>query len=116
MESDQLVELEAVRVKYYSPHDEQCFFDWLGRMECVRRFYGRGDTLYIVIDRALLSRREMHDLLGFFYRYNISMTQLRVLETPEFSRFLRDRDAYWNYRMFRSKDAAAWLIAVGAES
>jgi hypothetical protein len=100
-----LVELDV----YYSTHDEQCFFDWLGRMECVRHFYGRGDTLYIVIERTLLTRRELLNLLGFFYRYNISMAQLRVLDSSEFSSLLRDRDAYWNYRMFRSKEAAAWV-------
>lgn len=116
MKDDSLVELMAIRVTYYATHDEKCFFDWLGRMKCVRHFYGRGDTLYIVIDRALLTRREVLDLLGFFYRYNISMAQLRVLDSPEFSSLLRDPDAYWNYRMFRSEEAAAWVITGGAGS
>jgi hypothetical protein len=74
------------------------------------------DAVSVRSGERSVRRREVLDLLGFFYRYNISMAQLRVLDSPEFSSLLRDPDAYWNYRMFRSKEAAARVITGEAGS
>lgn len=95
-----LVELRAEGVSYYSRHDEDCFFHWLGRMECVTKFYGRGKVLLIVVDRASVTRVELMELLGFFHRYGLDMKQLREFDWSEFSDWFRDENAYWHDRVF----------------
>lgn len=92
--------LAAISVSYYSRHDEDCFFHWLGRMECVTKFYGRGKVLLIVIDRASVTRVELMELLGFFHRYGLDMKQLREFDWSEFSDWFRDENAYWHDRVF----------------
>lgn len=105
MSKDGLVELKAEAVTYYSAHDEDAFFDWLGKMACVKSYYGKGTELYIVVDRAVVSRGELLDLIAFFYRYNMSMAQLREFDVPEFSGWFRRKDAYWSSRVFGGVDA-----------
>lgn len=105
MSNDGLVELKADAVTYYSARDEYAFFDWLGKMVCVKNHYGKGTELYIVVDRAAVSQGELLDLIAFFYRYNMSMAQLREFDVPEFSDWFRRNDAYWNSRVFGGVDA-----------
>ncbi|WP_314101574.1 hypothetical protein [uncultured Stenotrophomonas sp.] len=96
-----MVELKAEGVTYYSKHDEDCFFGWLGKISCVAKEYGRGKTLFIVVDRAALTRVELLELLGFFHRYGLDMAQLRELDRPEFSDLLRSEGAFWRDLVFR---------------
>lgn len=100
MSKSGVVELKAESVAYYSKHDENCFFDWLGKISCVAKFYGRGRALFIVVDQAAVTRADLLELIGFFYRYGLDMTQLREFDWPEFSDWFRSGDAYWNDRVF----------------
>lgn len=59
MSNDGLVELKADAVTYYSAHDEHAFFDWLGKMVCIKNHYGKGTELYIVVDRAAVTGRTL---------------------------------------------------------
>lgn len=99
-----VVEFKAEGVSYYSRHDEDCFFHWLGKIKCVTKFYGQGRVLFIVVDRAAVTRIELMELLGFFYRYGLDMTQLREFDWPEFSDWFHDGDAYWSDRVFASRE------------
>jgi hypothetical protein len=103
MSSQNIIELEARSVVYYSQHDEKCFFDWLDRMGCVKGYAGKGETLFIAVDRDRVTSAELLDLLGFFYRYGISMSQLQVFDLPQFSDWFPKRGTYWHYRVFRAK-------------
>lgn len=103
MSGEDLVELRVGRVTYYSPHDESCFFAWLHKMRFVEEFHGRGDAIILSVNRASMTRADLEDLIGFFYRYDISMPQLKVFDCPEFSGWFRNREKYWYYRVFRSK-------------
>lgn len=103
MSSPNTIELEAKGVVYYSQHDEQCFFDWLNRMDCVTGYSGRGDVLCITVDRDKVTSSELRDLLGFFYRYRISMRQLQVFDWPQFSEWFPRPGKYWHHRVFRAK-------------
>lgn len=98
-----MVELQVTRVNYYSPHDESCFFDWLNKMRFVKEFHSKGDALLLSVDRTSMTRADLEDLIGFFYRYDISMPQLKVFDCPEYSGWFRNREKYWYYRVFRSK-------------
>lgn len=102
MKNEDLVELTAVSVTYYSHFDEECFFHWLKSMSFVKRYFGEGDVLFILVDKAAMTEADLMDLVGFFYRYGISMGQLRVFDCPQFKNFRRS-GTYWHHRVFKAK-------------
>jgi len=91
--------LVASNVVYYHQHDETAFFEWLARIGCVERFYGEGRSLFICLKRRP-KQDDLRELLAFFFRYGIDMTQLARFETQSISAWLRNPQAYWHERMF----------------
>lgn len=77
--STDIVTIEATRVWYYSKHDESAFFEWLDKLQCVASYEGQGDTLYINIQKKKVDESCLRELLALFYRYNVDLSQLRVL-------------------------------------
>lgn len=97
---NELIELQAESVIFYSPRDEASFFGWLHQMECVREVVGRGRSIYILVDRQKVDESDLRDFLAFFKRYGIDMAQLRTFDSEQFSGWFRRSRAYWYRRVF----------------
>ena len=95
--------LVATGVTYYHQNDETTFFEWLGRMECVQSFRGELRDLLITLKRRP-TQHDLQELLAFFFRYDIDMSQLIRFETKTNSKWLRHPEAYWHERMFDDGD------------
>lgn len=103
MSDKDVVELQADCVGYYSKDDESCFFEWLQKIPCVDGYYGKGTVLFISVDRSKVGEEELLELLALFYRYSVSMAQLKIFDCPEFADWFRKKGAFWHYRVFRAK-------------
>jgi hypothetical protein len=100
MSEQRTVELQACRVRFFSPNDEQAFFKWMGALSCVKAFAGRGDTIYLTVDKSLVDDDALRELLALFHRYCIGMEQLRVFDRPEFAEWFRNSGTYWFQKVF----------------
>jgi hypothetical protein len=98
--SSTIVELEATSVKYFAPGDERAFFAWLDQIPCVKRYAGRGHTLYISVDAAAVDQDGLRELLALFFRYGIELGQLAALDRNELTDWFRDKKAYWYKEVF----------------
>jgi hypothetical protein len=98
--SNNILELEAERVRFYSEHDEAALFEWLKKIPCIKGCEGRGPAIYLQVDSNEMSESDLRELLAVFHRYAIPMRQLSIFERREFSEWFRDRRAYWYTRVF----------------
>lgn len=93
--------LVCKRVRFYALKDEDAFFAWIKKMDCIEDFYGEGDELYLEMVNLTIHEHELRDLIGLFYRYNIDMKQLRIfLNDENRSWFYENKKAYWVGRVF----------------
>ena len=94
------------RVYFYSSKDEEAFFEWIKKIDCIKETWALRDELYLKVGSSRLSDKSLRDLLALFYRYKIDMKQL--------SRFLNERNrewfrdgvgpkGYWHRRVFGAK-------------
>ncbi|WP_313282325.1 hypothetical protein [Stenotrophomonas indicatrix] len=44
------MELEAKKVYFFSRQDEGFFFEWIGRIGCIKNVVGRGDAIYLDLE------------------------------------------------------------------
>ncbi len=66
--------LECKRVKFYAPHDEDAFFEWIKKIICIEKAEGSEDKILLFIPKKKIKPTELHDLVGLFRRYNINTT------------------------------------------
>ena len=70
-------------VSYYSDKDEDAFFEWINKIECIESISAVGDELYLdLVDREL-NNNDIDDLIGLFARYQIDMKQLGKYKTEK---------------------------------
>ena len=75
--------LTCKSVKFYSLKDEDVFFYWIEKIECISGIEGAKDELYLdLVDRELTSD-DIRDLIGLFIRYKIKMKQLGKYKTKK---------------------------------
>lgn len=87
--------------KYYSRKDEDAFFEWIKKIDCIDNVTGAGDELYLHIACDDLHDHDLRDLLALFYRYNLDMKQLqRFLNKNNKRWFYDNKKAYWYKRVF----------------
>ena len=103
MEDVDLVELAAQCVPYYSAGDEEAFFEWLDKIDCVEGCKGRGDVLLISVNRAELDEEGLRELLALFRRYGVDLRQLRAFDSDGFAAWFRDPEAFWHAQVFGEK-------------
>ncbi len=103
MISENAIELEAVAVVFYSQQDETAFFEWLKRIPCVLDVFGVGRAIKIRVDRDLVDEESIRELLSLHRRYDVSMRQLVVFDTPAFTNWFRDSRSYWYRSVFSEK-------------
>lgn len=88
-------------IKFYSYKDEDSFFWWIKRIDCIKSFEGAKDELYLdLVDRPLTDEN-LDDLIGLLYRYKIDMKQLAQFLTPTNKEWFYDnKNAFWYKRVF----------------
>jgi hypothetical protein len=85
---------------YYSPGDEDAFFQWLQSISCVEGVVGQGTNLCIRLRRTP-SRADLRELIAVLYRYQMDMTPLAALKTARNAAwFANDREVYWHMPIF----------------
>ena len=88
-------------VIFYALKDEDAFFEWIKKIECIEKFHGVGDELYLYIRSNKIDDLNLDDLLGLFYRYKIDMKQLaRFLNEDNKEWFYDNKKAYWHKKVF----------------
>ena len=93
--------LIASEVLFFSACDENAFFEWLARLDCVAEYYGEGVDLHILLNGVLLDDSSLRELLALFFRYGVEMTNMYVLETHSNRSWFRNPGAYWYTRVFQ---------------
>lgn len=93
-------------VRYFAPHDEDAFFEWIKKISSIKKFNGVYDELYLFIDSNNIPDTDLDSLIGLFYRYKIkNMNQLKVfLNEQNKSWFYENKKAYWHKKVFGSND------------
>ena len=83
-----MIILTYKRVKFYSLKDEDAFFEWIKKIECIESFSGKGDELYLHITSKNIDDGALRDLLALFYRY-------KIRDMKQFAIFLNDCNRAW---------------------
>ena len=87
--------LEAKGVKYYSQQDEKVFFAWLDTIRAIKKYYGKGRTLYLEIDERRVREETITELIALFRRYRVSTKQLGLLQTAENMTWMKKHRGIW---------------------
>jgi hypothetical protein len=86
---------------FNSVKDEEAFFEWIDRIDCVKRYRGVGEVLYVFLKNKELLEHDLVDLLGIFYRYKLDMKQFaKFLNEQNKPWFFDNKIAYWHRRVF----------------
>lgn len=96
-----VIVLQFDSVIFYSECDEILFFEWLGKIAATKSVSGRLRTIDVEIDVTLLGEEEVLELIAVFHRYSANMREIRKLDIPKFSKFLRREKMYWYEAVFR---------------
>jgi hypothetical protein len=100
MNTDEIY-LTCKRVKFYSNKDEDAFFEWIKKIECIEKFEAAGDELYLDIASKELHDHDLRDLLALFFRYNIDMKQLQRFLTEDNRKwFFENKKMYWRQKVW----------------
>ncbi len=72
-------------LRFYSPEDEELFFNWLDKIECIDNYQGVGRELHVSFASRPITFNEYRNLNGLFKRYKFKNSeQLKTLfETEE---------------------------------
>ena len=98
--------LACKRIRYFSQGDETAFFGWIGRISCITRFAGVGDTLYLHVRRSRIADRDLRELLAVFCRYRVPMKQLAQFESPRNRTWFARPGMYWFARVWGAQGVA----------
>ena len=56
---------------FFSKFDEDAFFEWIKKIDCIEGFEGSLDELYLDIASLDLHDHDLRELIALLYRYNI---------------------------------------------
>lgn len=87
-------------VIFYSENDENSFFEWIKKIECIERIAGLKNELYLHMVCDDLHDHDLRDLLALFYRYRIDMKQLQIFLNPENEKWFKNPQSYWYEKVF----------------
>lgn len=93
--------LKCKSVWYYSPLDEDLFFEWIKKIPSIIKYEGKHDELLIYVQSEIISDNDLRELLALFYRYKIDMNQLTIfLNDDNKGWFFNNKKAFWHRRVF----------------
>jgi hypothetical protein len=88
-------------VRFYCKKDEDAFFEWIKKIDCIDRTSAMGRELYLHIVADEIGDQGLDDLIGLFYRYNVDMKQLaRFLTDKNKEWFYDNTEAFWHKKVF----------------
>ena len=88
-------------VKFYSHKDEDMFFEWIKKIDCIDETSAAYDELYLHIASDELHDNDLRDIIALFYRYKIDMKQLKkFLNKKNKEWFFDNLKAYWHKQIF----------------
>ena len=88
------------RIIYYVQNDEDAFFEWIKKINCITKFTGAGDELYLHIASKNISAQNLYELIGLFYRYKTDMKQLQIFLNAKNKAWFHNKKMYWYRRVF----------------
>lgn len=96
--------LTCKSVWFYSKNDENAFYEWLKKIDCIDEISAAADELYLHIASSILHDQDLRDLLAIFYRYKVDMKQLARFLTPDNKKWFYDnKKSYWHKQVFGSQ-------------
>jgi hypothetical protein len=88
---------------FFSPGDEEAFFDWLQSILCVKSVRGCLRDLHIALKKQP-NKSELRELIALLYRYRIDMRPLAAFKNKRNAAwFAENRDAFWHSGVFGSR-------------
>ncbi len=88
-------------VKFYSPKDQDAFFNWIKKIQSINQITIEKKSIYLYLKCSRLNNNTLDNLLGLFYRYKIDMKQLaRFLNKTNKFWFYDNKIAYWHKKVF----------------
>jgi len=89
-------------VRFYCSKDEDAFFEWIKKIDCIDKISGVGRELYLHIAVDDVHDQNLDDIIGLFYRYNIDMRQLSCfLKDDNKAWFYDNKKAFWHKKVFK---------------
>lgn len=83
-----MIKVRCNRVWFYSPADELIFFHFIKQIEAVRLVEGLGEDVFLHV-KTPISLKSLRDLIGLFRRYNIDLSELRLLKNKKTAKIFR---------------------------
>lgn len=96
MENANIAVIDTSQIRYYSQLDESALFWQLDRISCIVEY----DPTSFSVSFEKLDKKNLAELIGCCHRYKIDMRQFQIFDTPKFSSWLRDKEAYWYESIF----------------
>jgi hypothetical protein len=95
--------LTCKKIKFYSQKDEDVFFEWVKKIECIDKTTATGNELYLHIASNNLEDDDLRDLLGLFCRYKIDMKQLHVFLNKKNKKWFcnKNKKGFWYKKVFK---------------
>ena len=87
-------------VRFYSRKDEDAFFEWIKKIDCIENTSGAGKELYLHVVTDDLHDYDLRELLALLYRYKIDMKQLQIFLNKANKEWFYDNKKYWYKRVF----------------
>lgn len=88
-------------VRFYSNKDEDAFFEWIKKIDCIDEISAAGKELYLHVCADDIHDYDLRDLLALFYRYKIDMKQLSRFLTEDNKKWFYDnKKVFWHKKVF----------------
>lgn len=99
------VVLICKNLKFFSKQDEAIFFEWIFRLDNIKKVSGKGCDVYLHVNTDDFTDWQLKELIALFSRYNVDMKQLRQLLTQENESWFCATTAqgFWHEHIFGEK-------------
>ena len=87
-------------VVFYSVNDEVSFFEWVSRINGIKKWEGVVDEVRLHFPKKNVSDQCLRDLTALLYRYNIEMSQLQQFITDKNRDWYSAPKMYWHKKVF----------------
>ena len=73
------IRLVCKSVKYHSMIDEDLFFEWIKKIDCITDVNGSGNKILLSIARQNIDNEILYELIALFRRYKINTKQFEAM-------------------------------------
>lgn len=71
--------VECRRVRFYSPYDEDAFFEWVKKIKSINKVHGKRDKILLSVDTDRVTNEDLYNFVALFRRYKVRMKYLEVI-------------------------------------